>query len=1007
MFDRSLITSGFDTETLVSETYLRYLLLAQIEAGLLDMEFDVVKPGTNMSVTLHPPPDEDYETLYARSQDPPLPPREVGSFDVELLEGDDVGFSDVAFSADGLKLLTHSVDSRVRVWDIASRKQNDALSFEVDPAIGTAFNASATQLATASADHNVRIWDIAARTQVATLAGHTHVVECVAFSSDGLRLASGSFDSTARIWDLASEASIHTLTGTVGRVMCVAFDHASARVAAGGEDGVVRIWDAQTGALLQQLTGHAGPVNCVAFSPNDLRVASGSDDKTIKLWDPVAGTVVRTYSNHTEGVLTLDFAVNGSRIVSGSRDNTMRVFSATSTTQFAVNGDHHSDVTRVRVFGSSATIASASAGASIRTWDALDSRKGIEIRRDFMLVHVSVTIVDHADRNNDGMPDETTNHGMMGIIVYVALNADIAANGLETNHRLRLSFGRFDDATHFVLTAAGQDVPSIEASMRETLDRDLPLFIAQGQQVQQIRMRKFFDGPSATLGIYVDLGLRKGPGSDFRDARGQLALAQDFRGDAKIAFGTSPGLFGLLGPDEKFQRAEKDGSSFRYPLRKDPEDSSSDEIGTIDSISVGPELILSGGSGPLVPTGRLMVNVDATYTDSTPDVGFAAQLFFRPKRDASGIVKWESDVDVDFGLLATLLLFVATTAVLFFYLAPIGIAVWLIAASLATVVGQAIAEHVASKKLAESGNQEKQATVLDAMPFRLPAAVRRWDPFYLTQHQIVSRLDEAMIIDQAGIAFVGTSLVLDKQPQVRDDIAPVGEVRDGAGVVAIRYVVPDYASVRADVEEAKGPGVDRMDFQPPDASEPTVVVLTNEQVLERKAQQRVLAPIVLDARRIFMVGGQIDQLLCCTWRVRTQERDRLINAFRSQRRDEIEAEVRDEFAANGVTPTEDEVTEETDKRFDEVIDDEQKEYEGGDLREDLHAALAPWLRFDLAPEELIALQKLGIFSLDGKEIIVLHKDDGGETPYYRDHPDGDPRDNLLALPRYSFPYVPQ
>jgi hypothetical protein len=88
------------------------------------------------------------------------------------------------------------------------------------------------------------------------------------------------------------------------------------------------------------------------------------------------------------------------------------------------------------------------------------------------------------------------------------------------------------------------------------------------------------------------------------------------------------------------------------------------------------------------------------------------------------------------------------------------------------------------------------------------------------------------------------------------------------------------------------------------------------------------------------------------------------------------------------------------------IDERQKDYVNGGLRDDLHRALAPFLRFDLAPEELIDLQQRGVFALDGKEIIVRHNKDGTETPYYRDRPDGDPRDNLLSLPHYAFPYVP-
>lgn len=1004
MFDRSLVTSGFDTETLVSEKYLSYLLLAQIEAGLLNLQFDVVDPpATNISVTLHPPPEEDYETLYVQSQDPPMPSREVGSFGVQLQPGEDSGFADVAFTPDGAKLLTRSIDSRIRIWDIADRTQDESLSFDVDPAIGSAFNALATHIATASFDHDLRVWDIAARAQVATLTGHTHVVECVAFSPDGQRLASGSFDSTVKVWDLATESVVHTLTGHVGRVMCVAFDHTGTRIASGGEDHVIRIWDAQSGALLRELTGHTGPVNCVAFSRSDLLFASGSDDRTMKLWNPVTGTTIRTYTAHTDAVLSVDFGVNDAFLVTGSRDDSMRLWPVNGTAPIARNFDHRSDVTRVGFFGNTNRIVTVSAGGSILTWDAFNTGNVLLIRRDFMRVGVIVTIVDHADADGDGMPDERVTHGEMGIMVYIALNADIAANGLETNHRLRLSFGRFDDFTKAVLEASGQDVPRIEASMREQIDRDLPLAIAQGQQVQQIRMRKFFDGDSPTLGIYVDLGLRKGPGNDFHEPRGLLPLAQNFRETGQdIAFATSPELFGLLGPDAKFQRAERDGSGFRFPLRRDPSDSSSDEIGTIDSISVGPELLVNTP----IPTGRLVVNVDATYTDSTPDLGFAVQMFFNPKRDSNGIVELQSDMDIDFGLLATLLFLAAGLAVLFVYLAPFGIAFWLIAGSMATLVGQHIAEHVVSKKLAESVDEESQATVVDSMPFRLEAATRRWDPFYDTAHQIVAKLEEPVIIDKRGIAFAGTGLALDKQPQIRDDISPADEARDVEGVSAIRYDVPDFVQFAADFE-AKGPGVDRLDFVRTDpVNQPTLVTLTLDQILDRKAQKRVLAPIVLDARRIFLDGGQIDQLLCCTWRIRTQERNRLINAFRARRHDEIEAEVRAEFAALGQTPTEEEVAAETDARFEATITDEQKEYEGGALREDLHTALAPLLRFDVAPEELVALARAGIFALDGKEIIVRHNKSGVVTPYYRDRPDGDPRDNLLSLPHYSLPYTP-
>jgi WD40 repeat protein len=1026
MFDRDLVTSGFDCETLISEKYLRYLLLAQIEAGLMELVFDVVDPTTHipMTVTLHPPADADYQRLYPPSLDAPLPAPVAGSFEIRLLPAAEASaFNDLAFAPDGKHLLTRSVDSIVRVWDLDKRTQDDAAAFEVDPAIGSAFNAAGTQIATASADHNVRIWDLQSKAVVQTLIGHTHVVECVAFSPDGQRLVSGAFDQTARIWDLATGTAVHTLTGHAGRVIAVAFNHAGTQIASGGEDGTVRIWDAQSGAPLQTLSGHTGPVNCVAWSPNDSRVASGSDDKTLRLWDPVAGTSVQTYTGHTGAVLSVDIGVNGARLLSGSADNTLKLWATTGATSLRTITDHGSDVTRVRFSGgANGRNASVSAGGSIRIWDNVFALpvKTIELRMDFMHVDVFATIVVHLPTGDQ------TSEGNMGLIVYLALNADPTPNGLETNHRLRLSFGRFDELTKLALEQAHVDVPFVEDQIRSRLDRNLALGVAQGQQVQAIRMKKFVvPAGQRTLGMYIDLALRKGPGSDFREPRGSLALAQDFREPASaIAFATAPGLFALLGPDAKFQRAERPpgSSDFRYPLREDLSDPDSDEIGTIDSISVGPELKVPSSPGGIpVPTGRLDVNVEATYTDSTPDVGINVHFFFNPKRDADGIVEWKSDVDVDLGLLATLLVVVGGILFLAPFIGPISVAFWLVVGSMAGLIGTKVAEHLAAKKLAEKADEQSQASVVDALPVRVPAASRRWDPFYLTEHQIVAKLDAAMIIDKKGIAFSAEEIVLDKKPVPREDIAPVGEERDSGAVSAVRYDVPDFVSFANDFT-ATAPGVDRLDFVRSDpANEPRIVTLTVDQVVERKelnrgkGERRVLAPIVLDAQRIYMVGGQIDQLLSATWRMRTQQRDRLINEFKQHTRDEINANERaaieqdataDLTAKLGRAPTQEELDTEVELRIDKLVDERRKDYIDGALRDDVHDALAPFLRFDVASEELITLQQAGVFSLDGKEIIVRHNKDGTQTPYYRDHPDGDPRDNLLSLPHYAFPYVP-
>lgn len=251
--------------------------------------------------------------------------------ELRSLSGHLKGVTAVAFSPDGTRVATGSLDATVRVWDPASGEQLVTLDGYEGGVSSLFFTPDGRSLVTADGAHRILIreWSTGKETFQIPLGGRkgkwpNRDVSTIALSADGRTIVSvsGPFtERSVRLWEVATGREIPGAWGGIG-IDCTKvathyaglFSPDGKTLALRGGAGNLHLWDVASQRRLQVLVGHEYDVLAFAFSPDGRILASGDDDRTIRFWDVGSGKEIEKTEAHGAWVDGVAFSPDGKTV---------------------------------------------------------------------------------------------------------------------------------------------------------------------------------------------------------------------------------------------------------------------------------------------------------------------------------------------------------------------------------------------------------------------------------------------------------------------------------------------------------------------------------------------------------------------------------------------------------------------------------------------------------------------------------------------------------------------